>query len=293
MMDVPQSVVVVTVGGIEMEATGHENNDVVVIHGLFMTPLSWHNFETRLSGLGYVVQAPGWPGHEGDIESVRKAAPTALADLGMAEIIDHYDKMIRPMEKQPILIGHSLGGLTVQVLLDRGLGAAAVAIDPAPPKGVRRITLSEFKSTFPVLGHPGNRHKAVGLTYKQFRYAFANTLSEEEAHRVYEEYAVPDTGRPQFQVALADFMRNPPTAVDYRNETRKPLLLITGSEDHIVPAAVTRSNFRKYWHSSAVTDFIEFPGRSHLIYVEPGWEEVVDYVDNWLTRALKPASAMA
>ena len=195
----------------ETRADMSERN-VVLIHGLFMTPLSWHNFETRLSGLGYVVQAPGWPGHEGDIESVRKAAPTALADLGMAEIIDHYDKLIRPMEKQPILIGHSLGGLTVQVLLDRGLGAAAVAIDPAPPKGVRRITLSEFKSTFPVLGHPGNRHKAVGLTFKQLCCAVRLFLAHRFRERTSGLLSRPSRGQRERSAPPCARTRCPPRA---------------------------------------------------------------------------------
>jgi pimeloyl-ACP methyl ester carboxylesterase len=266
--------------------------DVVLIHGQFMTPLSWDRFEWRLRELGYSVQAPGWPGHEGEIEEVRKAAPEALAGLGLADIIGRYETYLRDLEEQPVLVGHSFGGLVVQVLLDRGLGAAGVAIDPAPPKGVHKITLAEFKSNFPVLGNLGNRHKVVGLTFEQYRYAFANTLSEEEARDIYEKYAVPDTGRTVFQAALADFISDAPSAVDYHNDARKPLLMITGSEDHIVPAAVTRSNFRKYRGSSAVTDFKEFPGRSHLIYVEPGWEEVVDYIDSWLKRTLKPMAAV-
>ncbi len=262
------------------------NRSIVLIHGLWMTPLSWGPVETRLRELGYEVSAPAWPGHDGDIETVRAAAPSALAALGFAEVTAHFEEIVRLMSEPPILVGHSFGGLVVQVLLDSGLGAAGVAIDSAAPKGVSRLPLAQVRSTFPVLSRPGNRHKAVGLTFAQFRYAFANTMTETEARQVYDRYAVPDTGRPVFQAAFADFTRGAPTAVDYGNSSRSPLLLIAGAEDHIVPAAVTRSNFRKYRHSGAVTDFREFPGRSHLILVEQGWREVIDYAHEWLTRVL-------
>jgi pimeloyl-ACP methyl ester carboxylesterase len=267
-----------------------QESKVMLIHGLFMTPASWRDFGQRLSRLGYEVSAPGWPGHEGDIDMVRQSAETALAGLGLAEIIARFEKLLEKEEEQPVLIGHSFGGLIVQVLLDRGFGAAGVGVDPAAPKGVHRIPFAQLKSLFPVISRPGNRRKAVDLTLKQYQYAFANTMTDAEAEEVYERYAIPDTGRPLFQAALADLMSRPPSAIDYKNSKRAPLLLIAGAEDHIVPATVVRSNYRKY-KSSAVTDFKEFPGRSHLIYVEKGLDEVVDYIDGWLTRTL-PATAM-
>lgn len=276
-----------------MDITDKESSrkrTAVLIHGMWMTPLCWEFIGPRLEQLGYRVTAPGWPGHEGDVEEVRKAAPSALAGLGFAEITSHFENMVRDMEEQPVLIGHSFGGLVAQVLLDRGLGAAGVAIDSAPPEGVNRIPYAQLKSAFPVLSRPGNRHKAVALTFKQFWYSFANTLVEEEARSAYERYAVPDTGRPIFQAALANFMREAPTAVNYRNNDRKPLLLIAGADDHTVPASVTRSNFKKYRHSSAVTDLQQFAGRSHLIIASRGWEEVVDAIDEWLTNTLEPGA---
>jgi pimeloyl-ACP methyl ester carboxylesterase len=267
----------------EEKTTG---KDVMLIHGLWMTPLCWEKFASRLEEIGYNVTAPGWPGHEGAIEVVRKAAPTALAGLGLAEIVDHYENILREREQQPILIGHSFGGLVAEILLDHGFGLAGVGIDAAPPKGVHRLPVTEVRSSFPVLDRVSHRHKAVGLTFPQFKYAFANTMPVEEARNVYERYAVPDTGRPLFQAAFADFESHAPTAVDYANGTRRPLLLIAGSEDHTVPESVVKSTFKKYRHSNAVTEFKEFSGRSHLIILEEGWQEVVDFIDEWLTRTL-------
>lgn len=280
---------------IDVQESGGEkstNGKVMLIHGLFMTPASWRDFAHRLSKLGYEVSAPGWPGHEGDVEEVRENAQAALAGLGLEEIIERYEELLRADDEQPVLIGHSFGGLVVQVLLDRGMGAAGIGLDAASPKGVHRIPFSQLKSLFPIISRPGNRHKAAGMTLDQYRYAFANTMSDAESEGVYERYAVPDTGRPLFQAALADFMRNAPSSVDYHNSRRAPLLLIAGGDDHIVPASVVKSNYRKY-KSGAVTDFKQFPGRSHLIYVEKGFEEVVDFIDAWLTRTLPAVSSGA
>jgi pimeloyl-ACP methyl ester carboxylesterase len=268
----------------KMRVEGKMNGNVVFIHGLWMTPLSWENFSNRFQELGYNVMTPGWPGHEGDVEEVRKNASSTLAGLGLAKIIEHYEKIIQDLDKQPILIGHSFGGLVVQVLLDKGFGKAGIAIDPAPPKGIHTITYSELKSAFPVLKNPSNRHKAVGLTFEQFKYAFANTMSEEDARYAYDRYAVPDTGRVLFEDITDDFNSNAHDAINYKNDNRGPLLLIAGSEDHTVPEKVVKSNYGKYKNSNAVTDFKEFPGRSHSIIFQNGWEEVADYTNEWLTQ---------
>ncbi|MGZ7119762.1 MAG: alpha/beta hydrolase [Methanobacterium sp.] len=268
----------------KMERKGKMNKNVMFIHGLWMTPLSWEYFTKRFQELGYNVMAPAWPGHEGKIEEVRKNAPSALADLGLAEIIENYKKIIQEMDEPPILIGHSFGGLIVQILLDNGFGKAGVAIDPAPPKGIHTITYSELKSAFPVLKSPSNRHKVVGLTFDQFKYAFANTMSEEDAKYAYDRYAVPDTGRVLFEDITDDFNSKAPDTVDYKNDNRGPLLLIAGSKDHTVPERVVQSNYGKYKESNAVTDFMEFPGRSHLIIAQEGWDEVADFASEWISQ---------
>ena len=264
-----------------------KNSTIMLIHGLWMTPKSWDNFKERFQWLGYNVTAPAWPGHEGKIEEVRRNAPEKIADLGIEDVLEHYKSILSKMDEQPIIIGHSFGGLVTQVLIDQGLGAAGVGLDAAAPKGVHKLTYAELKSTFPVLSRPGNRHKAVALTFEQFHYGFANNMSEVNAKKVYDQYAVPDTGKPIFESLFDDFNRNAPDTIDYKNNNRSPLLLIAGENDHTVPSAVSKSNYDKYNESNAVTDFHEFKGRSHLIMLEEGWEEVVDYIDNWIKKTLK------
>ena len=276
---------------VSKDDVGSKGRTVCFIHGLWMNPLCWEHFQGYFAGLGYNVVAPGWPGHEGDVEEVRRTAPSGLANLGFAEIVSHFEEIVRPMDEQPILIGHSFGGLVVQILLDRGLGVAGVGIDAAPPKGVHRLPVTQLKALGHAIRRPANRHRVIMLTFEQFRYGFANTMSEDEAREAYQRYSVPDTARPLFQSALAAFMKNPPTAVDYGNVSRKPLLLIGGGMDHTVPASVSRSNFHKYRHSTAFTDYHEFADRSHNIIVEKGWEEVAQYARDWLDGMLRLESS--
>ncbi len=264
-----------------------DEGTIMLIHGLWMTPKSWENFKERFQWLGYNVLVPAWPGHEGNIEKVRKNASEKIADLGIEDVIEYYKNILNGMDEQPIIIGHSFGGLVTQVLIDKGLGVAGVGLDAAAPKGVHKLTYAELKSAFPVLSRPGNRHKAVTLTFEQFHYGFANNMSESDAKKAYDLYAIPDTGKPIFESLFDDFNRNAPDTIDYKNKNRSPLLLIAGENDHTVPATVTKSNYDKYIESNAITDFHEFKGRSHLIMLEEGWEEVVDYIDNWITNTLK------
>ena len=277
----------VSVNNIPKTETNDKNKTIMLIHGLWMTPKSWDNFKKRFQWLGYHVTAPAWPGHNGSIEEVRRNAPEKIADLSLEEVIKHYKDILSNMDEQPIIIGHSFGGLVTQILIDQGWGAAGIGLDAAAPKGVHKLTYAELKSTFPVLSRPGNRHKAVALTYEQFHYGFANNMTETEAKKAYDLYAIPDTGKPIFESLFDDFNRNAPDTINYKNENRSPLLLIAGENDHTVPAAVTKSNYDKYSKSNALTDFHEFKGRSHLIMLEGGWEEVVDYIDKWITNTLK------
>jgi pimeloyl-ACP methyl ester carboxylesterase len=216
----------------------------------------------------------------GDVEDIRRD-PSPLNGLGVTECVDHYDKIIRGLDEPPIVMGHSFGGLFVQMLADRGLGAATVAIDAAAPRGVLRVPAAQIRALSPVLLNPANRKRTVALTYKEFRYGFANTISESDAHAAFERDAIPGPGRLVFQAGLANFAPKPVTRVNFRNDKRAPLLLIAGAEDHSVPAAVIRSTYRKYQNSKAVTGFKEFPGRSHLIVAQNGWEEVADYALTW------------
>jgi Lysophospholipase len=257
--------------------------DVVLIHGLWVTALSWEHWIERYTERGYNVIARGWPGMDVDVEQLRKD-PESVANLGITDIVDHFDRIVRDLERPPILIGHSFGGLIVEVLLDRGLGAAGVAIDPAPVKGILKLPLSTLRVSFPVLRNPANLHRSTSLTPEQFHYAFTNTLSDTEAAAVYERYEVPGPDRILFQAGLANFNPNAPTRVNFHNDTRAPLLLIAGGKDHISPASLTKANFDLFKDSKAITDFKEFPERSHFTIGEKGWEAVADYAIDWAVR---------
>ena len=253
---------------------------IVLIHGLWMTPRSWEKWIERYEAQGYRVVAPAWPGLDGEVQELRRD-PSRIAGVGLGEVIAHYEKIIRSLDEEPIIVGHSFGGAVTQVLLDRGLGRAGVAIHSAPVKGVLPQPYSTVKSVLPVIGNPGNKNKAIALTPKQFHYSFTNTLSEQESADVYERYQVPGSARVLFQGAFANFNPGAATKVDFRNPRRAPLLFIAGGADHIVPAKVNKANWRLYRKSSAVTDYREFPGRSHFTLGQDGWEEVADYALSW------------
>jgi pimeloyl-ACP methyl ester carboxylesterase len=259
-----------------------------------MTPRIWTPFSEFYRARGYRVLAPPWPRFEREIESLRRY-PDPMDDLGIAEIVDHYEHLIRGLDAPPILMGHSFGGLFVQILLDRGVGAAGVAIDSVSPKGVCRLPFSQLRALSPVLRNPANRRRAVSLTLDQFQYAFANTMSERDAREAFEANAVPAPGRIVFEAALANLNPHAPTRVHYRNHTRAPLLMIAGGDDHVVPPSINRANVTKYRDSRATTDFMEFPGRSHLIVAQTGWQEVADRALDWArthAAAARPAGAV-
>lgn len=254
---------------------------IVLIHGLWMSPHSWQAWIDRYTALGYDVHAPAWPGVAALDEPFD--SDKAPGDIGVTQVADHLEAFVRAMPEPPILIGHSFGGLLVQILLDRGLGRAGVAIHPAPPKGVFRLPFSALRASWPVLGNPANLRRAVPLTDKQFHYAFAGTVSREQAAKERAEHAIPAPGRPLFQAGLANFTPKSKAAtyVNFRNDERAPLLLIAGTADHIVPASVVKENFRRYRKSKAVTEYQEFPGRDHLTAGLDGWAEVADRALEW------------
>jgi pimeloyl-ACP methyl ester carboxylesterase len=253
---------------------------VILIHGLWMSPLSWENWIERYRARGYRVEAPAWPGMEGDIEQLRDD-PSAIENLGIGETVDSYETIIRGLDTPPIIMGHSFGGAFTEILLDRGLGAAGVAIDAAGVRGVTKLPFSTLRSGFPVLKSPANRHRAVPLTFEEFHYAFTNTMSDADARAAFDRYAVPGPGRVLWEGAFANFNPRTPLQVDFKNEDRAPLLLIAGGDDHVVPAVVDKATSRRYRRSAAVTEYKEFPGRSHFTIGQDGWEEVADYALNW------------
>lgn len=259
---------------------------IILIHGLWMTPLSWEHWIDRYTARGFDVIAPAWPGMEGGVESLRED-PSPIAGLSVDKVVCHYAEIIRKLDPPPIMIGHSFGGTFVQLLLDRGYGAAGVGVDSSTIKGVLPLPLSTLRATFPVLDNPLNHNRAVPLTAKQFHYAFTNTLTEEESQKVYDRYHVPGCGRILFEGAFGNFNPDAPTRVDTRNNDRAPLLLIAGGKDHIIPTNVTKSNFGLYEHSEAITGYKEYPDRSHFTVGQEGWEEVADYALDW---AINPTS---
>src|SRR6266487_1932753 len=214
---------------------------------------------------------------------------TPLRGLGITEVVDHYDKIIRGLDRPPIIIGHSFGGLFAQLLLDRGLGAAGVALSTAAPKGVLKLPLSTLRAAWPALGNPANLKKETPLTQKQFYWCFTNALSRDESDAVYQRYYIPGSARPFFQAGLANFNPNAKTKVDYKSAARAPLLLATGTLDRICPPSVNESNFKQQRKAPSATDHKEYPGRSHFPG-QDGWEEVADDLLNWASEHTRAAA---
>jgi pimeloyl-ACP methyl ester carboxylesterase len=266
---------------------------IVLIHGFWETPRSWEKWVERYESRGYRVLTPTYPGFEGEVEALRED-PSPIEALTIPAIIEHIGSIIGELERPPIIIGHSAGGLLTQILLDHGYGAAGVAIDSVPAEGVKVVPVSQIRSLFPILKNPANRHKAVGFTPEQFHYAFTNTMSREESDEVYERYHIPASGRLVWVGATANFTPgHQENYVDFRNEERAPLLFIAGSEDNIMPPAVNQSNVKHYRHAKSITDYKEFAGRSHYSVIgHDGWEEVADYALEWATEhaATRPAT---
>src|SRR4051794_8329054 len=256
---------------------------IVLIHGLWLTPRSWEGWKERFEGRGREVLAPAWPRMQGEVDDLRRD-PSALNGLGVSEIMDHYDKIVRALERPPVIIGHSFGGLVTELLLDRGLGAAGVALSPAPVKGVLRLPPSQLKAAFPVLGNPANRKRTVELTPKQFHYAFTNTMSDADAKAAYERYQVPGPGRPIFQAGFANFNPRAATKADFRKADRSPLLVVGNGKDHTVPAAVSKEAAKRLGKSGTVVDYKEYADRPHFTAGAPGWEDVADYSLEWADR---------
>ena len=255
---------------------------IVLIPGLWMTALCWENWVKHYTDKGYCVIAANWPGMEGDIQQLRRD-PSSFASLGLTEIIDHYEQIIGELETPSVIIGYGFGGLIAQVLLDRGWGAAGVAIASAPVGGTARLPLSMLKLAFSVLGN-SFRNKTASLTAEQFHRAFTNSLTESESLNAFNRYTVPAPNRVVLQAALANFSPHTATTVNFRNDTRAPLLLVAGGKDRIVPSSIVKANFDLYRESKAETDYKQFPDQAHFTLLQE--TKVADYVLGWaLCRA--------
>jgi non-heme chloroperoxidase len=254
---------------------------VVFIHGLWLHADSWGPWAERFRDAGYVPASPGWPGDMAGVEETRKQ-PQLVAAFGINAVVEHYAKAIDGLNTQPIVIGHSFGGLIAQRLLGEGRAAAAVGIDAAPIKGVLFLPPSALRVASVALRNPLNRSRAVSLSRGQFRYGFGNAVSAQESDELYERWTIPSPGKPLFEAAVANVSLNSPAKVDTGNATRGPLLLTAGGKDHTVPAAITKQTLRLYRKSPAVTDLREFPDRGHSLCIDSGWQEVADAVLDWL-----------
>ena len=250
---------------------------IVLINGLWMTALSWEHWARHYTDKGYCVIAANWPGMEGDIEQLRRD-PSTYTSLGLPEVVDHYEQIIRELETPPFIIGHGFGGLVAQILLDRGWGAAGVAIASAPVKGIARLPLSILKLAFSVLGKSLS-NKAASLTAQQFRRAFTNSLTESESLDAFNRYMVPAPNRVLLQTAFANFSPQSPTTVNFRNDTRAPLLLVAGGKDRIVPSSIVKANFDLYRGSKAETDYKEFSEQAHFTFLQQ--TKIADDVLGW------------
>jgi pimeloyl-ACP methyl ester carboxylesterase len=248
---------------------------IVFVHGLWLLPNSWDRWREVFADAGYATLAPGWPD---DPETVAEgnAHPEVFARKTVGQVANHMQAVIAKLTKAPALVGHSFGGLLVQILAGRSLAKATVAIDPAPFRGVLPLPISALKSASPVLKNPANRSRSVALTYGQFRYAFANAVSAEEAKALHEQFAVPGSGRTIFQAASANFNPWTDAKVDSKNPERGPLLLISGEKDHTVPWAIANASYKKQRRNSGTTEIVEIPGKGHSLTIDSGWREVAD-----------------
>jgi pimeloyl-ACP methyl ester carboxylesterase len=248
---------------------------VVFIHGLWLLPGSWDRWSAVFEDAGYTALTPGWPDDPETVEEAN-AHPEVFAHKTITQVADHYDDLIGKLTTRPAVIGHSFGGLLTQILAGRGRAAVSVAIDPAPFRGVLPLPVSALKSSAPVLGNPANRNRAVPLTYEQFRFAFANAVSEGEAKQLYETYAVAASGAPLFQAATANVNPWTEAKVDTKNPDRGPLLIISGEKDHTVPWAIANASYKRQQHNPGVTEIVEIPDRGHALTIDSGWREVAD-----------------
>jgi non-heme chloroperoxidase len=246
---------------------------IVFVHGLWLLPSSWDRWAAVFEDAGFIALTPGWPDDPDTVEEAHKH-PEVFAHKSVGQVADHFDEILRGLRKKPAIIGHSFGGLLVQILAGRGLASATVAIDPGPFRGVLPLPFSALKSAWPVLGNPANRNRAIPLTYEQFRFGFANAVSEEEATELYETFAVPASGIPLFQAATANLNPWTEAKVDVANPERGPLLIISGEKDNTVPWAIANASFKQQQRNPGVTEIIEMPNRGHALVVDSGWREV-------------------
>jgi len=260
---------------------------VLFVHGLWLLADSWRRWAERFEESGYIALTPGWPGDPATVAEAN-ANPDAMANNTVGQVADHLSTVVSQLERKPVIVGHSFGGLLAQILAGRGQSHVTVAIDPAPFRGVLPLPLSALKASWPVLGSLSNRRRAVGLTYEQFRFAFANAVSDEEAQSLFSEFAVPAPGAPLFQAAAANLNPWTQAQVDTLNQERGPLLVISGQKDNTVPWAVANAAYRQQLVNPGHTEIVEMAGRGHSLVIDSGWREVADTALAFVRRFAAP-----
>jgi pimeloyl-ACP methyl ester carboxylesterase len=271
-------------------ANASDRPPVVFVHGLWLLPTSWDRWAGLFEDAGYTALTPGWP-DDPDSVTQANAHPEVFASKTIGQVADHFSAVIRELKTRPAIVGHSFGGLLAQILAGRSLSAATVAIDPAPFRGVLPLPFSALKSAWPVLGNPANRNRAIPLTYDQFRFAFANAVSEVEAKELYERFAVPAAGAPLFQAAAANLNPWTEAKVDSENPERGPLLVISGEKDNTAPWAIANASYKQQSHNRGVTEIVEMPDRGHSLTIDHGWREVADTALAFVRRFVTVRSA--
>jgi non-heme chloroperoxidase len=256
---------------------------VVFIHGLWLLPSSWDRWAAVFAEAGYAPVSPGWPDDPDTVEEAN-ADPGVFANKTIGQVADHCSQVINGLARKPAVIGHSFGGLIAEIIAGRGQSAVTVVIDGAPFRGVLSLPISSLKAAFPVLGNPANRHRAVPLTFDQFRFAFANAVPDDEARQLYDTFAVPASGAPLFEAAAENVNPWTEAKVDTRNPDRGPLLIITGEKDNTVPQAISEAAFTRQLRNPGVTEITGIPDRGHSLTIDSGWREVADTALAFITR---------
>ena len=268
---------------------------IVLVHGLWMTPSSWDTWAERFRARGHEVLAPGWPGIDDRSPADVRRDPSALENVSITEIVDSYDRIIRALPEAPIIMGHSFGGIFTQMLLDRGLGVAGVGVEPGQPAGVLTLPFSTLRTGLPILSNPFRKGKANAFSKSHFHYTFGNDLTRAASDIEWDKSAVNSVNRVFFEGVLSlPRPKSGITRVDFRKPDRAPLLLISGGIDHVAPPAIQRALLQRYAAGPSLVERIEFPGRSHRIVSQDGWEEVADYALDWaVSHARHSRSAVA
>ena len=268
----------------EIEAANASGNTpVVFIHGLWVLPSSWANWVDFFEQAGYAALTPDWPDDPATVEEAR-ANPEVLAKKTLKQIADHTTEIIKALDKKPVLVGHSTGGLLAQMLAGQGLAAVTVAIDPGVFRGVLPLPLSVLKSAGPFLADPRTRGRAITLSYDQFRYGWTNAVDADEAKRLYDTYHVAGSGIALSQMGNANLNPWTESKVDTMNPDRGPLLILDGEKDHTVPWAIANASYKRQKRNPGITEIKMMPNRGHSLTIDHGWQEVAQTALDFVKR---------